>query len=135
MSREFERDMEEYLRARKRAGFNIKEFLKGLIPKKGPERVEMPEQVEVYSEEAKPQPAPKEGVLSKIFKKEKEEPANEELLRAKMQAEDAITDMKETAKIALSAIKQMPDEQLRTFKESPEFERLKMILKKHELIK
>lgn len=131
MSREeFERDMREYLRARKRAGFNLKAFIQDLLPKRRPE-VELPQEVEVYDEEVAP--APKEGVLSKIFKKEG--PVHEELLRTKMQAEDAITDMKEIAKIALSAIKQMPDEQLRTFKQSPDFEKMKVILKKHELIK
>ncbi len=129
MSREFEKDMEEYLRARKKAGFNIKEILKGLFPKKQPERVELHEEVEVYEEEA-----PKESVITKLFKK-KEEPPHEELLRAKMQADDAVADMKEIAKIALSMIKQLPDEQLRAFKNSPDFEKLKTILKKHELIK
>ncbi len=130
MSRdEFERDLREYLRTRKRAGFNIKDILKNLMPKKRPEHVELPEEVEVYTEEAK---APKEGVLSKIFKKE---PAGEELLRTKMEAEDAIADMKEIAKIALNAIKQLPDEHLHEFKQSPDFEKLKTLLKKHELIK
>jgi hypothetical protein len=94
--------------------------------------VELPEEVEVYHEEA-PKPAPKEHILTKFFKKE--EPVQEELLRTKMQAEDAVTDMKEIAKIALSMIKQLPDEQLRTFKQSPDFDKMKSILKKHELIK
>ncbi len=134
MSRdEFERDMKEYLRARKRAGFDIKAFLQNLLPKKK-EAVELPEEIEVYHEEtehAKPQR--KEHVLTKFFKKE--EPVHEELVRTQMQADDALTDMKEIAKIALGMIKQLPDEQLRTFKQSPDFEKMKTILKKHELIK
>lgn len=128
---EFEREMEEYLHARKRAGFNIKTFFQDLLPKKKHEKVEMPEEVEVYEEEAK-QP-PKEGMIAKLFKKE--EPLNEELLRTKMQVEDMTGDMKEISKIALSVVKQLPDEQLRAFKESPDFEKLKVILKKHDLIK
>ncbi len=128
---EFERDMEEYLHARKRAGFNFKDILKKFLPEKKKEHVELPEQVEVYEEEAKTEP--KEGMLAKLFKKE--EPLNEELLRTKMQVEDMSGDMKEISKIALSVVKQLPDEQLRTFKESPDFEKLKIILKKHDLIK
>ena len=91
----------------------------------------MPEEVEVYEEEAKQ--GPKEGMLAKLFKKE--EPLNEELLQTRMQAEDLTEDMKEISKIALSVVKQLPDEQLRAFKESPDFEKLKVILKKHDLIK
>jgi len=127
---EFEREMEEYLRARKRAGFNIKAFFQKFLPKKQ-EKVEMPEEVEVYEEEVKQEP--KEGMLAKLFKKE--EPLNEELLQTRMQVEDMTEDMKEISKIALSVVKQLPDEQLRTFKESPDFEKLKVILKKHDLIK
>ena len=102
------------------------------MPKKGPDHVELPEEVEVYHE-GPPKPARKENVLTKFFNKE--EPANEELVRTKMQAEDAVTDIKEISKIALNMIRQLPDEQLRGFKQSPDFDRLKTILKKHDLIK
>ncbi|HLF54970.1 MAG TPA: hypothetical protein VI612_04580 [Candidatus Nanoarchaeia archaeon] len=130
---DFDKDLEEYLHARKKgARFNIDQFIKDFIRKFKPkpsERVEMPEEIEVYDQKEQP----KEGVFAKIFKKE--EVSSEELLRTKMAAEDALEDMKEISKIALNAIKQLPDEQLRTFKQSPEFEKLKGILKKHELIK
>ncbi len=129
---EFERDMHEYLRARRRAGLNIKEILKGLIPKRKPEKIEMPEEIEVYDEKEEAPKAPKEGVFAKMFKKE---PAQEEIMQAQMQVEDTITDMKEVSKITLNMIRQLPDEELRKFKQSPDFERLKNILKKHELIK
>ena len=132
---EFERDLQDYLHARKRARFNIKEslqgFLKKITPKRSPETVEMHEEVEVYHEKVE-KPVKKESILTKIFKKE---PHQEEVLRTKMQADDAVSDMKEISKIALGMIKQLPDEQLREFKESPDFEKLKNILKKHELIK
>jgi hypothetical protein len=133
MSREdFEKDMREYLRTRKKAGFNIKQLLQDLLPKKKAEAVELPEEVEVYHEETE-KPKRKEHVLTKFFKKE--EPMHEELLRTKMQAEDAIADMKEIAKIALGMINELPDEQLIKFKKSPDFEKMKFLLKKHELIK
>ena len=128
---EFDREMEEYLQARKKAGFNLKEFLQKLLPKEKPKKIELPEEVIVYEEETTTEP--KEGMLAKLFKKE--EPKSEELLRTKMQAEDLTTDMKEISKIALGVVKQLPDEQLRQFKQSPDFEKLKTILKKHDLIK
>jgi len=131
----FERDLQDYLHARKRARFNIKEsvqgFLKKITPRRSPEKVEMHEEVEVYHEKEE-KPSKKENMFTKMFKKE---PQQEEILRTKMQAEDAVSDMKEISKIALGMIKQLPDEQLRAFKESPDFEKLKNILKKHELIK
>lgn len=132
MSRdEFEKDMKEYLHTRKKAGFNIKAIIQDFWPKPKKDLVELPEEVELYHEE-KPRPV-KENRLTKWFKKE--EPAHEELARTKMQADDAITDLKEIAKIALGVVKQLPDEPLRTFKQSEDFEKLKVILKKHELIK
>jgi len=71
-------------------------------------------------------------MLSKLFKRE---PPNEQALRAKMRVDDAVGDMKEISKITLNMIRQLPDEQLKKFKQSPDFERMKSILKKHELIK
>jgi len=131
MSKEFEKEMEEYIRARKRATFNLKDILKKLIPKKQPDHVELHEEVEVYHEAA--QPVKKDSMLTKFFKKE--EPANEELMRTRMAAEDAIADIKEISKITLNMIRQLPDEQLRQFRQSEDFEKMKVILKKHELIK
>ena len=128
---DFQRDMGEYLRTRKRAGFNIKTFIQDFLPKKRPE-AEMPEEVEVYHADDKPKPK-KENRLKKWFNKQ--EPPTEELLRTQMQAEDAITDLKEMAKITLGIVKQLPDEQLREIKQSSDFERMKTLLKKHELIK
>lgn len=129
---DFDRDLDEYLRARKKGtSFNIGDFFKGLMPKPR-EKVELPKEVEVYDQKEKPAEK-KDGMFAKMFKKE--EPLSEELVRTKMAAEDALNDMKEVSKIALSALKQLPDEQLRAFKQGPEFERLKTILKKHELIK
>jgi len=131
MSREFEKDMEEYLRARRRAGFNIKEILKNLFPKKQPDHINLPEEVEVYHE-APPQ-SKKDGMLTKFFKKE--EQPNEDTLRAHMQADDAIADLKEISKITLNMIRKLPDEQLKEFRQSTDFEKMKSILKKHDLIK
>lgn len=136
MSREFDKDMEDYLRARKRAGINLKnlkELVQNLIPKrKMPDHIELHEEVEVYHEQA-PKPVRKDSMLTKFFKKE--EHSSEEFLQAKMAAEDAIADIKEISKITLNMIRQLPDEQLRHFRQSPDFEKMKTILKKHELIK
>ncbi|MEM3153998.1 MAG: hypothetical protein QW165_00320 [Candidatus Woesearchaeota archaeon] len=136
MSREFDKDMEEYLRARKRAGINLKklnELVQKIIPKKKvPEHIELHEEVEVYHEKA-PENKRKDSMLTKFFKRE--EPPHEELMRMKMAVEDTKTDIKEISKITLNIIRQLPDEQLRQFRQSENFEKMKTILKKHELIK
>jgi len=128
---EFERDMSDYLRARRRAkGLDIKGVLDKLL-KKVP-RVKMPEEVEVYHGDEKKEEPPKESMIAKIFKRE---PAGEEIQRTKMEAEDAIADMKEISKVVLNMIRHLPDDQIKKFKQSDDFEKLKTILKKHELIK
>lgn len=136
MSKEFDKDMEEYIRARKRAGINlksIKEAVQKLIPKrKQPDHIDLHEEVEVYHEPA-PKPARKDSLLTKFFKKE--EHTSEEFKQAQMAAEDAIADIKEISKITLNMIRQLPDEPLRQFRQSEDFEKMKTILKKHELIK
>jgi hypothetical protein len=136
MSKEFEKDMEDYIRARKRAGINlknIKEFIQNILPKKKlPDHIELHEEVEVYHE--KPQPVRKDSMLTKFFQK-KEEPTSEELMRAKMAVEDTAADIKEISKITLNMIRQLPDEELKKFRQSPDFDKMKAILRKHELIK
>lgn len=126
---EFEKDLDEYLHARKRSGINLKALLDRLTPKPKPKPIVIPEQVEVYDTQSKP----KENFVKKLFKREQKQDAS--LLQAELRAEDAISDMKEMAKISLGILRQLPDDQLRTFKNSSDFERLKVILKKHELIK
>lgn len=129
------KELDEYLRARKKSTFSfrnlldkITEKLKTISPQKT--QVAIPQDIEVYSEPApKPQKKP---FYHKFFSKEN---VNEDLIRARMQAQDAIDDIREISKISLKMIKDLPDETLRKFKESPEFEKLKSILKKHELIK
>ena len=138
--RELDRDLESYLAARRRKSFDLKGFFRGLMPKPS-EKVEMPTQVEVYEEEAPtPTPSPiveqkqEAGFLARLFAKDVAK-KEEEITHAKIEAEEAITDMKEIAKVSLMIIKQLPDETLHTFKQSTEFARLKEILKKHGLIK
>jgi len=135
MSRDqFERDLKEYLKARKKAtSFNIKDFIDEII-KKTKRTVRIPESIQVYGEKEKKeaQEAVKEGLFNKMFKKG---PVSEELIHVKMKAEDAVDDLKEMAKISLNMIRKLPDEYLRTFKESDDFGKLKILLKKHELIK
>ncbi len=137
MSKEFDKDMEEYIHARRKAGIslkNLKEILQKLIPKrKLPDHIELHEEVEVYHEKT-PQPVHKDSMLSKLFQK-KEAPTNEEMLRAKMAVEDTIADIKEISKITLNMIRQLPDEELKKFRQSPDFDKMKTILRKHELIK
>ncbi|MBI4146189.1 hypothetical protein HY489_02520 [Candidatus Woesearchaeota archaeon] len=126
---EFERELEQYLHARKSSSWNIKRWFSSLVPKAKPrETIELPQEVEVYEEPEKEEK--KQTFLERILPSRKEETT-----LAQMQAESAVQDMKEVAKITLGMIKQLPDEQLKTFKQSQEFEKLKHILRKHELIR
>lgn len=127
---EFEKDLDAYLNARKRSGFNPKAWIERLLPKPNPKPIQLADDVEVYEKSA---PVPKEGFMQKMFKRSDKDDAT--LLQAELKADDAVSDMKEIAKIALGMLRELPDEQLKTFKHSSEFERLKVILKKHELIK
>jgi viroplasmin and RNaseH domain-containing protein len=113
---EIDRDLEVYLSARRKKGFNIKGFLSSLLPKPKPKKVEMPEKVEVYSEETVTDDEAaieeiiedrekKPGFLSKIFGLREEKPDEEELIQAKLEAEESLNDMKEVAKVCLTVIK------------------------------
>lgn len=128
---EFDRDLDDYLRTRHKAR-SMKDFITGVIDRIKPQprpEVELHESVELYEENHH------ENKRKSFWTKEKEEPANEQLLRAQMQADDAVTDMKEIAKIALKAVKQLPDDKLHDFKQSDDFTKLRTVLKKHDLIK
>lgn len=120
---DFENDLDEYLSARKKS--SIKGVIQDLFSPKE-KKVRIPEQVEVYNTGKE-----KKFSLKGVFTKK----SDEQLIQSKLEAEEAVDDMKEIAKVALLAIKQLPDDQLSMFKQGPEFERLKQILKKHSLIK
>ncbi len=51
------------------------------------------------------------------------------------QTEPALQELRDLAQISLGVIRQLPDEELKLFKQSPEFAKLKEILKKHHLIR
>jgi hypothetical protein len=151
---EFERELEEYIAQRRKAKIKFPNIFSGFKakPKKMPE-AELPPEIQKYEEGSPPEPletipgeegSPAEkGFFTKILetlglvtveKKKPEEIPAEEV--QKMLLKDDITqDTKEIAKIALSVVKQLPPEQLSAFKASPEFSRLKDLLKKHQLIK
>ncbi len=138
--RVFDRELEVYLSARRKGKpFSFKEFFGKLMPKRD-EIIEVTEDT-LYPEVDKI-PANEEKSklpwLKKFFsnvklpqKKAKEEPE----IEYKLLAEDAVCDLKKVTKIALEAIKNLPPEKIKDFKDKEEFTSLKKILKKHELIK
>lgn len=123
---DFEQELDEYISSRKKA--SLKGMLTGVFGPKE-KKVRMPEDVKVYESGKETKFSLKS--LGKAFSKKEDE----QLIRYRLEAEDAVTDMKEIAKIALVAIKQLPDDQLTLFKQGPDFEKLKFLLKKHDLIK
>jgi hypothetical protein len=153
---EFEKELEQYIGQRRKARFKFPDVFGALKRKKKMPEPELHPEVQKYEEgspaeipEAMPgeeeeaSPEQRKGVMTKLLEslglvggKEKT-PENlpaEEVQQ--MLAKDEISqDMKEIAKIALLVIKKLPPEQMSEFKTSPEFDRLKELLRKHQLIK
>jgi hypothetical protein len=149
---EFEKELDEYIAQRRKAGFKFPNVLKAFARrKKQVNEPKLPPEVQKYDETtpAEPydslpgeKPEPKPGLFTRLLKglgvlqtEEKTEdiPAGE--VKQMLAKDDVLQDTKEIAKIALAAVKQLPEEQLSAFKSGPEFARLKELLKKHQLIK
>ena len=72
----------------------------------------------------------KKGFFASIFggfTAKEEEPAKTD--------SEAEQDLKEIARISLHMLKQMPGELIHNFKQTPDYERFKELLRKHQLIK
>ncbi|MEM4240099.1 MAG: hypothetical protein QXM31_03650 [Candidatus Woesearchaeota archaeon] len=151
---EFERELEQYISQRRRAKFRFPDVFGAFKGKKKMTEPELPPEVQKYDEgspaeapetmpgEEEAPEEPKKGVMTKILeslglvgggKKEEQIPA--EQVKEMLAKDEHLQDMKEIAKIALLVTKKLPPEQLSEFKASPEFERLKELLRKHQLIK
>jgi hypothetical protein len=152
---EFERELEQYLAQRRRAKMKFPSITGFFKTKKKMPEPELPPEVHKYDETTPaevPEPMPGEeaaeeqsrkgfftrfleGIgLVTVDQQQPEQIPTEEVQQ--MLAKDDLTqDTKEIARIALQVIKQLPPDQLSTFKASPEFDRLKELLKKHQLIK
>lgn len=143
---------------------DVIDWLRNIIPKRTvAPPVEMPPEIEPYHEAEKPKTikeelavieAPdkdfekkKKSILQMILdkinsfkqgKKPKEDFAStleEEKIKDLVEKEMLLQDMKDLAKITLFVIKQLPEEDLKRFKNSSDFEDLKILLQKHGLIK
>lgn len=150
---EFEKELEHYIAQRRKAK-GIPRLFGGFKPKKKMEP-ELPPEVQKYDETTPaeiPETMPgeddypeKKGFFTKILEsmglvsvdgaaeKPKDLPAGE--VQQMLVKDEVAQDFKEVAKIALSVVKQLPDDRLTGFKSSQEFARLKELLKKHQLIK
>jgi hypothetical protein len=150
---EFERELEDYIAQRRKAKIKFPKLFGSTKKKKMPE---LPPEIQKYDETTpaespevmpgeEPEYPEKKGLFTKVLEslglvsaeEKKQQPADvpaEEVQHMLVQDEKH-QDMKEVAKIALAVIKQLPPDELATFKSSPEFSRLKELLKKHQLIK
>lgn len=85
--------------------------------------------------------APKKGwfssMTSKLFGEQPEEAQDipAEQVQSQVSSGDTSSDLKELARISLGVMKQMPGELIHDFKQSPDYDKFKTILKKHNLIK
>jgi hypothetical protein len=150
---EFEKELEQYISQRHRARIKFPDIFGAFKRKKKMPEPELPPEVQKY-EEGSPAEIPetmpgeeeeveKKGALTRILeslglvgKGEKATasvPAEE--VQQMLVKDENMQDMKEIAKIALYVIKQLPPEKMSEFKSGSEFERLKELLRKHQLIK
>ena len=149
---EFEKELDQYIAQRRRAKIRFPDIGRMFAAKhkKMPEP-ELPPEIQKYEEdtpaeipEAMPgeDVQPQKGFFTKLLEslglvttEEKAEEVPAEQVQQMLAKDNLAQDTKEIAKIALSIIKQLPPEQLASFKAGPEFSRLKELLRKHQLIK
>ncbi len=149
---EFEKEMEQYIAQRRRAKIMLPDFLNMFKRKKKMPEPELPPEIQKYEEGSPAEPPetmpgeeeaePEKGVVTKILEsvglvggKKTPDPLSQKQVQQMLAKDELSKDMKEIAKIALHITKKLPPEQLSEFKASPEFERLKELLRKHQLIK
>lgn len=156
---EFGKELGTYLMRRKKAELpDVLKWLKSFIPKPTPPpvQVSMPAEIEAYEEKVSVKPEAKQeiveeytvgnkNVLNFILDKlrkfgfSKKTIVSEEEREAQIKdivAKEMVQkDLREVSKVALMAIKKLPEADMKEFKESSEFDNLKQILKKHDLIK
>ncbi len=149
---EFEKELEQYIAQRRRARIKLPDFFSAFKRKKKMPEPELPPEIQKYEEgspaelpETMPgeeETEPEKGFVTKMLEslglvggKKPADQLPQEQVQQMLAKDELGQDMKEIAKIALFVTKQLPPEKLSDFKSSPEFERLKELLRKHQLIK
>ena len=132
-AKQLHRDMNSYLSQRKKDSWSEKKEKPILHPIVHPYKKEEPmEQAKSPMEQEYEKKGWFSGFMSKLFGEEAQ-PADEAAPAAP--ANDAVADLKEVARISLQVMKKMPADLVREFKESPDYEKFKAILRKHNLAK
>jgi thiamine pyrophosphate-dependent acetolactate synthase large subunit-like protein len=151
---DFDKELSNYLSRRKKGSIpDVLKWIRGLMPKPTPPpvQVNLPKEIETYEEEIPKQRSTetirqdrqeRQTVLSFLLEKltfskkpvitqEEQDTKIKEIVAKEMIQKD----LQKISKIALMAIKKLPEEDMKEFKNSAEFDTLKEILKKHDLIK
>lgn len=118
---DFDVELERYLHARRHPKVNFRDVANKFWSPRKPDQIDLNTDVETYD---------KPSFLERVKQKKDKVVAS-----LKKNPELSSADIKEVAKIALGVIRQLPDEELKRFKQSADFEILKEILKRYELIK
>lgn len=160
MGTDFDREMESYIAKRRQTGLFssvAKAFKRKKPAKLGPDveaydskpsaqKPAAPSKEAPHMESSDEQPAEESSTtkpflsgLSAFFKsvftpKKTAEPATEEGFDEQPEASYK-TDMKELCRIMLDMAKKLPDDELKEFKSSDDFSKMKGILRKHQVIK
>ncbi|MEK6849865.1 MAG: hypothetical protein AABY01_04845 [Nanoarchaeota archaeon] len=132
--KQLKKDMESYISTRRKSDWSFTKPFHPTIQEYKPKQEESAvENTEVTE---------KKGWFSKVSSKifgEAADEATEDVPAAQVHSQisssETHTDLKELARISLGVMKQMPGEQIHEFKQSPDYDKFKTILKKHNLIK
>lgn len=121
----FDKDLEEYLAHRNRRQFihDIVQTFKSSKP-----TIKLNPEIKTYEDDLEVRETPRKSFFEKLFSKKEKTVELQELRPSK-------EELKFVAQVALNHIKKLPPEEIELFKVSAEFEKLKQVLKKYNLIK
>lgn len=129
-NKQLHRDMDSYLSRRKRDSWSGHVGQPVLHPIVHPYKKEEPmEQAKSPMEQEYEKKGWFSGFMNKLFGEDTETTETVSTVTTT----DTSTDLKELARISISVMKKMPGDLVREFKESPDYEAFKSILRKHNL--
>ncbi|MBI4151106.1 hypothetical protein HY492_03195 [Candidatus Woesearchaeota archaeon] len=133
--RQLRRDMDSYLSQRRKSDWSF--FKPALHPTVHPyknSKEAEPMASEVIDEQ--PKKGWISGMVDKLFGAEDvPEDVSEEAVQSQVSSTDATADLKEVARISLAVMKRMDGDAIHEFKQTPDYDKFKEILRKHQLIK
>ncbi len=129
--RQLRRDMDSYLSQRRKSDWSF--FKPTLHPTVRPYKNKEADTVVSEMIDEQPKKGWFSGMVDKLFGAE-EAPEDVSEVQSQVSSTDA-TDLKEIARISIIVMKQLPGDAIHDFKQTPDYDKFKDILRKHQLIK